>query len=166
MTAIEFHVNQDDKLLYACRLVRKAYRLGSNTVVTAEPQLLQQLDRLLWQFSTTDFLPHCSSGSPAHTVAASPILLTGHLDACSPGAVLINLGQSVASGFERFERVIEVASSQDEDRLAARGRWKFYQQRGYALKRHEATVIEPKITEPNPTEPNITEPNITEPSAI
>lgn len=144
MTAIEFHVNQDDKLHYACRLLRKAYRLGTNTVVTAEPQLLQQLDKLLWQFSTTDFLPHCSSNSPAHTVAVTPIVLTARLDACLSDGVLINLGQSVAPGFERFERVIEVASSHEEDRLAARGRWKFYQERGYSLKRHEVVTIDAK----------------------
>lgn len=144
MTAIEFHVNQDDKLHYACRLLRKAYRIGTSTVVTAEPELLEQLDKLLWQFSSTDFLPHCSSNSPPHTVAATPILLTGQIDVCSPDGVLINLGQSIAPGFERFERVIEVASSQEEDRLAARKRWKFYQERGYPLKRHEVAAAEQK----------------------
>ena len=144
MTAIEFHVNQDDKLHYACRLLRKAYRMGTNTVVTAEPQLLQQLDNLLWQFSSTDFLPHCSSNSPAQTVAVTPIVLTAQLDACLSDGVLINLGQSVAPGFECFERVIEVASSQEEDLLAARGRWKFYQERGYPLKRHEVATTDAK----------------------
>ena len=143
MTAIEFHVNLNDKLHYACRLLRKAYRTGTSTVVTAEHELLQELDKLLWQFSSTDFLPHCRSNSPAHTVAVTPILLAGQLDACSPDGVLINLGQSVVPGFERFERVIEVASSQEEDRLAARGRWKFYQERGYPLKRHEAATTGP-----------------------
>lgn len=142
MTAIEFHVNQDDKLRYACRLLRKAYRMGTSTVVTAEPELLEQLDKMLWQFSSAEFLPHCSSNSPAHTMAVTPIFLTGQLDACSADGVLINLGQSIAPGFERFERVIEVASSQQEDRQAARGRWKFYQERGYPLKRHEAAATE------------------------
>lgn len=140
MTAIEFHVNQADKLHYTCRLLRKAYRMGTKTVVTAEPDLLLQLDQMLWQFSSTEFLPHCSSSSPAHTVASTPIVLAGQLDECSPDGVLINFGQLVAPGFERFQRVIEVASSQDEDILAARARWKFYQQRGYPLKRHEAAV--------------------------
>lgn len=144
MTAIEFHVNQDDKLRYACRLLRKAYRTGARTVVTAEPELLEQLDKLLWQFSSTEFLPHCSSNKAAHMVAVTPIVLAGQLDACSPDGVLINLGQSVAPGFERFERVIEVASSQEADRLAARSRWKFYQERGYPLKRHEAAPTEAK----------------------
>ena len=47
MTDIEFHVNVPDKLHYSCRLLRKAYRSGANAVVTAEPELLLQLDQHL-----------------------------------------------------------------------------------------------------------------------
>ena len=137
MTAIEFHVNVSDKLHYSCRLLRKAYRSGDNAVVTATPELLLQLDKVLWSYSSTEFLPHCRSDSAAATTAATPILLAEQLDVYPPGSVLINLGLQVPSGFERFERFIEVASSSEDDRLAARERWKHYRDRGYALKRHE-----------------------------
>ena len=137
MTDIEFHVNVADKLHYSCRLLRKAYRSGAKAVVTAEPEVLFQLDQLLWSYSSTEFLPHCKSDSSPPTVAATPILLTDQLNAYPAGSVLINLGQQVPAGFERFERFIEVASSLDADRLAARDRWKHYRDRGYSLKRHE-----------------------------
>ena len=137
MTAIEFHVNVPDKLHYSCRLLRKAYRSGANAVVTATPELLLQLDKVLWSYSSTEFLPHCRSDSAAATTAATPILLAEQLDVYPPGSVLINLGLQVPGGFERFERFIEVASSSIDDRLAARERWKHYRDRGYALKRHE-----------------------------
>ena len=137
MTDIEFHVNVPDKLHYSCRLVRKAYRSGATAVVTAEPELLLQLDQLLWSYSGTEFLPHCGSNSPATTMTVTPILLVEQLDVHPPGSVLINLGPQVPGGFERFERFIEVASSSEDDRLAARNRWKHYRDRGYALRRHE-----------------------------
>ena len=137
MTDIEFHVNVPDKLHYGCRLLRKAYRSGANAVVTAEPELLLQLDQLLWSYSGTEFLPHCRSHSPATTMAVTSIVLAEQLDVCPSGSVLINLSQQVPGGFERFKRFIEVASSSEDDRLAARGRWKHYRDRGYALKRHE-----------------------------
>ena len=137
MTAIEFHVNVPDKLHYSCRLLRKAYRSGANAVVTATPELLLQLDKVLWSYSSTEFLPHCRSDSAAATTAATPILFAEQLDVYPPGSVLINLGLQVPGGFERFERFIEVASSSEDDRLAARERWKHYRDRGYALKRHE-----------------------------
>lgn len=140
MTDIEFHVNVPDKLHYSCRLLRKAYRTGAIAVVTAEQELLQKLDQLLWNYSSTEFLPHCRSDSPGATLAATPIWLAEQPDACptASGSVLINLGQQVPCGFERYERFIEVASSLDGDRLAARDRWKYYRDRGYALKRHES----------------------------
>lgn len=137
MTDIEFHVNHPDKLHYSCRLLRKAYRRGTSVVVSGDAALLQQLDSLLWEFSTLEFLPHCRDSARATTVSASPILLVEQAQACPALGVLINIGQALPSGFERFTRLIEVASSDEDDRLAARERWKHYQARGYPLKRHE-----------------------------
>ena len=137
MTDIEFHVNVSDKLHYSCRLLRKAYRNGAKTVVTAEPELLQQLDQLLWSYSLTEFLPHCKIDAPSQIAATTPIWLAEKLSICPQGSVLINLGEQVPSGFERFDRFIEVACSLEKDRLAARDRWKYYRDRGYSLKRHE-----------------------------
>ena len=137
MTDIEFHVNVADKLHYSCRLLRKAYRSGANAVVTAEPELLLQLDQLLWSYSSTEFLPHCRSDSSAATMSATPIMLAEHLSVYPSGSVLVNLGSRVPGGFEHFERFIEVASKSEDDRLAARDRWKYYRDRGYALRRHE-----------------------------
>lgn len=141
MTDIEFHVNMPDKLQYCCRLLRKANRVGTTAVVTAEPELLVKLDELLWTFSTHDFLPHSMSTglvpALAPTLAITPIHLVEQLQGGPPGAVLINLGQHPPTHFERFERFIEVASSEEGDILAARTRWKFYKDRGYDLKKHE-----------------------------
>ena len=137
MTDIEFHVNQPDKLHYSCRLLRKAYRSGTPVVVSGESAVLEQLDSLLWQFSKVDFLPHCRDNALAAIVSYSPILLVEQALACPAAAVLINVGQALPRGFERFSRLIEIASADEHDRLAARARWKHYQVRGYPLKRHD-----------------------------
>ena len=142
MTGIEFHANADDKLHYSCRLIRKAVRSGAKAVVVAEADTLMQLDQLLWSYSNTEFLPHCLADSLKTTRTASPVLLveqlTGPVTELASDSVLINLGQQVPVNFERFERLIEIASGHAEDRQAALGRWKYYKDRGYALKRHEA----------------------------
>ena len=137
MTEIEFHVNVPDKLQYSCRLLRKAYRSGAKAVVTADPDLLTQLDALLWTFAPAEFLPHCFLGSPLPIVASTPIQLANQLQDCSTEGVLINLGQHPPKHFERFQRLIEVASDQQSDVLAARVRWKYYKDRGYSLKKHD-----------------------------
>ena len=147
MTEVEFHFNVGDKLAYSCRLLRKARAGGATLLVTGEPELLAQLDQLLWTFSGPEFLPHCQSDADPVTVAASPVML-----ASSPAdpafraqdyGVLVNLGYGVPENFERFERFIEVVSSTDDDRLAARARWKHYKDRGYALKQHDRAANAP-----------------------
>jgi len=142
MTEIAFHFNVADKLVYSCRLLRKAYLSGANVVVTAGPEILTELDQLLWSFSPTDFVPHCRTAASENNLSATPVLLSESLLDCPHYGVLINLARGTPSGFERFERVIEVVTQADDDRLAARGRWKYYADRGYAMKRHDLAAGE------------------------
>ena len=137
MKEIEFHFNVPDKLQYSCRLLRKVYLRGIRAVVTAEPPVLAELDQLLWKFSPAGFLPHCMATAGAPALAATPILLATRPDSCPSDSVLINIGQNIPAGFERFERFIELVSEQADDRLAGRGRWKAYKDGGFELKRHD-----------------------------
>lgn len=137
MTEIAFHFNVPDKLVYSCRLLRKAYLSGAKVVVTAEPAVLTQLDQLLWSFSATEFVPHCRLTAEAGTLTATPVLLAESLTAIPNHGVVVNLGHGVPDQFERFERLIEVVTQADSDRLAARSRWKHYTDRGYTMKRHD-----------------------------
>lgn len=137
MTEVAFHFNAPDKVAYACRLLRKAVSTGARVVVTAELHALQQLDAALWSFSAVDFVPHCQLSGDALVVAASPVILTDAVTATPHQQILLNLGQAVPGGFERFERLIEVVGLDDEDRQLARNRWKHYADRGYAITRHD-----------------------------
>jgi len=131
MTRVDFHFNAPDKLGYSCRLLRKIHRAGQRAVVYAPPVALAELDSSLWTFSALDFIPHVTAGDAL--AAATPILLcsepveTPHVD------ILVNLASQTPSFFSRFERVIEVVSTEDQDRLSARERWRFYKERGYPL---------------------------------
>ncbi len=140
MTEIAFHFNAPDKLAYACRLLRKAVGTGAQVVVTAEPELLQKLDVALWTFAPVEFIAHCHADSDAMMVASSPVVLAATLDELPRRQVLVNLGDRIPDGFERFERLIEVVSLDDADRQAARRRWKHYADRGYALMRHDLAL--------------------------
>ena len=51
--------------------------------------------------------------------------------------MLVHLGAAVPSGFERFERLIELVATDDTDRAHARQRWRHYADRGYQIKRHD-----------------------------
>ncbi|MDR3454733.1 MAG: DNA polymerase III subunit chi [Rhodoferax sp.] len=137
MTEVAFHFNAPDKVAYACRLLRKAVGSGAKVVVTAGPDELQVLDVALWTFSPLEFVPHCRASANAAMLAASPVMLTDAVSAAPHQQVLVNLGERVPDGFERFERLIEIVGMQDDDRLQARARWKHYADRGYAITRHD-----------------------------
>jgi DNA polymerase III subunit chi len=137
MTEVAFHFNMPDKTGYLCRLLRKAAAQGAQVAVTGPDDMLGELDAALWSFSETDFVPHCRADSDPLVRDASPIVL-GVVPAQAPHhEVLLNLGAQVPSGFERFARVIEVVGDDEQERADSRLRWKYYQQRGYALVRHD-----------------------------
>ncbi len=139
MTEIDFHFNTPDKVSYACRLLRKAVGArGARVVVVADAGMLDAVDLALWAFAPAEFIAHCRSNGEPHTVARSPVVLAETGDAALPHQqVLVNLGVDLPSGFERFERLIDVVSADENDRLAGRRRWRHYADRGYAIRRHD-----------------------------
>ena len=138
MTEIAFHFNAVDRLAYACRLLRKAVKSGARIVVTGESALLQALDETLWTFSPHEFLAHCHTAAAGEAaLARSPIVLSETPRSAPHQQVLVNLGGTVPEGFERFERLLEVVTGEDQDRQQARHRWRYYADRGYAITRHD-----------------------------
>lgn len=133
MTRIDFYSNVPDKLGYACRLVRKAHAANCRIVLlTRDRDELARLDQALWTFSEQEFLPHVHAGDPL--AANTPIILTDSDKADLPHyQLLINLSVGTPTHFARFERMLEIISSDDADKAAGRERYRFYQQRGYPL---------------------------------
>jgi len=131
MTRIDFHSNVGDSLLYACRLVRKAYQAGQPTIVLAEPARLRVFDEQLWTFAPLEFVPHCMADSAL--AAQTPIVLAANLDNVPHYQVLLNLGAEVPAQFARFERLLEVVGNAPDELSAGRERYRFYRDRGYAL---------------------------------
>ena len=133
MTQIDFHTDVDDKLHYTCRLIRKAWQKQARLVVyDDDPTSLSELDRALWTFSETDFLPHVMVQDPL--ASQTPILLTSDDNADLPHHdLLINLSATTPSMFTQFARVIEVLADNDEERLAGRARYQWYKQQAHTL---------------------------------
>jgi DNA polymerase III subunit chi len=140
MTEIGFHFNVPETAAYACRLVRKATRRGAQVAVTGTDEMLARLDRDLWAFDPVEFIPHLRlrSGEPApERLRATRVWLVEQASSAPHQDVLVNLGREAPAGFESFARLIEIVSTAEDDRLAARQRWKRYKDRGYAISQHE-----------------------------
>ncbi|MES2888726.1 MAG: DNA polymerase III subunit chi [Pseudomonadota bacterium] len=145
MTQISFHVNVPDALPYACRLLRKAYRVGARVVVTGPQRELQQLDKLLWTFEPLEFVPHVMVHAGAVADASvqaqrqgTPIWLMAQLTQDVPAeAVVLNVGEEPPEGVERFARMIDIVPAAEAQRDAGRRRWKHYLAAGHSPEKHE-----------------------------
>jgi DNA polymerase-3 subunit chi len=135
MTRIDFHTNVPDKVAYACRLARKAWAANNRVVLMAEDDVqLAELNAAMWTFSATDFLPHVLAGDAL--AASTPILLTASDEAELPHThkeLLVNLSRRAPGQVARFERMIEVISSDEDDAAAGRKRYVAYKQQDYPL---------------------------------
>jgi DNA polymerase-3 subunit chi len=140
VTEITFHFNVPERTLHACRLLRKATRQGAQVAVTGSAEALARLDRELWAFEPTAFVPHvrlrtgtAELASHRHTRVwlVEDALVSPHQE------VLVNLGDAAPRGFESYGKLIEIVSGSEDDRAAARLRWKHYAHRGYPIRRQE-----------------------------
>ena len=142
MTEVAFHFNVPDRLVYTCRLLRKAYAAGGRTAVVGTDEQLQALDQALWTFAALDFIPHCLASAAPDIVSRTPVVLAPNAQAVADAQVLVHLGTEVPAGFERFERLIELVGTGEADRAHARTRWRHYAERGYQIKRHDVAAKE------------------------
>ena len=140
MTEIDFYSGGGDRLHTACRLVATAVRKGFKVLIYAPDRAAaEQIDKLLWTFSATDFIPHCQASDKLAEV--TPVTLSDSGRNPPHDDVLLNLSSENPAFFSRFRRLIEIAGNTDEDTRAARKRYRFYQDRGYEIRHHRLRSI-------------------------
>lgn len=142
MTEVEFHTGVPDRVAFACRLLRKAYRQQQRVLVTASGAELNELDRALWVFEERDFVPHVRvPGGAASVRARTPIWLSaaGAADELADAPrLLVNLGAPAPARLQSLDRLIEVVSTDPDDADAGRERWRAYKSAGLQIVHHAA----------------------------
>jgi DNA polymerase III subunit chi len=136
MTSIDFYFNAGDKLQVACRLAAKALAQGRSLVVYApEADSASRIDRLLWTWPATGFVPHCALHDPL--APDTPVLIAADAETPPRCELLLNLAAACPPHFERFERLLELVAADDAERAAGRSRYRYYRSRGYAIANHD-----------------------------
>jgi DNA polymerase-3 subunit chi len=132
VTKVDFYTGSEDKLRTACQLSQKAMQNGLRVLLHAPDEATaDKLDKLLWHFPATAFLPHCRS----HEADAATMPIVIGCDQSFPHSeLLISLHNASLPFFSRFERVIEIVSQDDDDARLGRERYIFYKDRGYELR--------------------------------
>lgn len=136
MTKVHFYHGVGDRLAAAVNLLGKAHAQGKNFVVYApDAGTAQRLDQMLWAQPALGFVPHCKDDSPL--ARETPIVITGNPQTVAQDQRLLNLSDEVPPGFESFENLVEIVSSDGEDLHPARERYKRYRTQGYEIQSHE-----------------------------
>jgi DNA polymerase-3 subunit chi len=133
LTKVDFYTGSQDKLRTACQLSHKAMQSGLRTTISLpDAATCDALDKLLWHFPATAFIPHCRS--EADEAEQMPVVLNNGSEKFPHHDLLISLHGECVPFFSRFERVIEIISNDPEDSRMGRERYKFYKDRGYELR--------------------------------
>lgn len=139
MTRVDFYLlssaNDNGKLLAACRLTHKAYRLKHRVyILTKNQDESTSLDRLLWTFHPGSFIPHQTRAEPFDP--ALPVLIGHDTPPAEFSDVLISLAPQVPDCFDRFGRVAELVGPDEHERAGARERFRLYRDRGCTVQTH------------------------------
>lgn len=135
MTQIDFYTHVEDKLQTACKLSAKALQQGLRVMIyTPDAAFSEKLDKLLWAFPATGFIPHCRAND--ELAAVTPVIIDHLADMLVHDEVLVNLRAEWPPFFSRFRRVVEIVGADPEDSQAARNRFRFYRDRGYEIRHH------------------------------
>ena len=138
MTLVGFYVVQSaapgERLRVAARLADKAFQRGHRIFINAHDEAqAHALNDLLWSFRPASFLPHGLQGQE-HSEA---IAIGWGQEPEKHNDLLINLQLTIPPFFSRFQRVAEVVTQDPASLTALRASWKFYQERGYQLEKHD-----------------------------
>ena len=137
MTRIDFYFNVANKSQLVVDLVQAALvKRRQVTILTADELAASQLSSDLWQTKPESFLPNVRAN--ALHAAATPVLIGLQSDNLSNDVMqddmLINLTAAEPVFFSRFTQLVELVSDDEQDKMAARARFKFYRDRGYEIK--------------------------------
>lgn len=140
MTRVEFFFNVPDKLAKVVDLCEKATAKGRQlTIFTPDEVASTTLHHQLWLKSATSFL---ASATPGETGSAfAPIILDSIGKQIIQDDILINLQTEHPPFFSRFRYLVEIVGLDEEDKLMARSRYKFYRDRGYQIKSTDITAV-------------------------
>jgi DNA polymerase III subunit chi len=140
MTRIDFYFNVKNKPQVLANLVEAAVvKRRQVTITTTDEAVAKQLSVNLWQYKAESFLPNVLAN---HTAAAqTPVVIHWQENALHQDELLINLTPTQPTFFSRFTHLVEIVSDDEQDKINARTRFKFYRDRGYDIKSIDYTQV-------------------------
>jgi DNA polymerase III subunit chi len=139
---INFYVlpteSSQERYLFACKLIEKAYRSGVFAyVLTDSLEQSQLIDDLLWTFRAGSFIPH-QIYTGGEVVSVENTVLIGSSNPPEHWQnTLINLSSQCPQNFQQAERILEILDNSEETKTVGRNRYRQYQQAGTEITTHK-----------------------------
>ncbi|MGZ5585241.1 MAG: DNA polymerase III subunit chi [Methylobacter sp.] len=141
MAEVSFYIlpteSLQDRYLFACKLIEKAYRSGSFCyVLTDSDEQSRIIDDLLWTFRAGSFIPHQIYNGELPELER--VILIGSLNGPEHWQkVLFNLSSRYPDAGPKTERVLEILDNSETTKEAGRNRYRQYQQSGMKITTHK-----------------------------
>ena len=141
MAEVSFYIlpteSLEDRYLFACKLIEKAYRSGSFCyVLTDDAEQSRIIDDLLWTFRAGSFIPHQIYTGELPNI--EKVILIGSLDAPEHWQkTLFNLSSHYPDSGQQTERILEILDNSETTKEAGRNRYRQYQQSGMKITTHK-----------------------------
>ena len=137
MTNVQFIFNVEDKSILLQKLLLQNLKKKKTSLVFCEDQSeLRALSENLWVNSGVNFFPHMADEPYENEMI---ILSDDRIDWMDD--TLINFSDSMINGFNRYLKLIELVTDDDETKEKARDRFKFYKDCGYKLNSVDAKQL-------------------------
>ena len=143
MTRIEFYFNVPNKHEIVENLVQLAlHKRRQITILTSDEQASANVSGYLWQSKPTSYLPNVllhhayspTKQASSSQVALTPVVIGSQVDKLIYDDMLINLTPREPNFFSCFTQLVEIIGLDEDDKIMGRQRYKFYRDRGYAIK--------------------------------
>ena len=141
MPDISFYILPTESLqernLFACKLIEKAYRSGvACYVLMDDAGQSQRFDDLLWTFRAGSFVPH--QLYDGQTPEFTNVTLIGQ-QAPPDGwrHTVLNLSAQCPENFQALGRILEILDNGETTKAAGRQRYRQYQKAGIEIATHK-----------------------------
>lgn len=141
MPEVSFYIlpsqSQQERYLFACKLIEKAYQDKQFCYVyTDSQQQSQQLDNQLWNFRPGSFIPHQIYKNIIPDYEQT--ILIGTYSAPEKWQkIIVNLSSKYPEDLAQTERVLEIIDNNEMVIQAGRQRFRLYKQGGFNTKTHK-----------------------------
>lgn len=140
MTRVTFYSNLADKQQAMMVLLKRLFaKKNKVTVMVDDMSTAEACCQLVWNADATSFMPSVLA-SDKHA-EMTPIVFDWQENQLCHDDILINLSHKQLTSFSRFRQLIELVSDNEQDKVAARERFKFYRDRGYDIKHYDQSQL-------------------------